>query len=770
MRQIETKVPLMILNRTRTFKGIPILARGAGNEKIFLKSKLLESLNRFDGGKEKLELIENSVTGGQKDHRENGENEEISSYALSSSSISINVSPSPIREERSDSEVNEFDPLDTESFIPPSDPISPSSTKEILDREKIDRESGYDSEPKAGAVSIAARGPFDGKKLQKQKVIYVPYIPAPNLETRPQYLFPTTAQPSIFNQSDVQRMFFVTANPSQATTLGLLQEFAPGFDNSVNIDELTRESRFSSQQTNPFLQTSFHSTTAPQFLTPIPTLPPVNSFLVQKSRGSGGFGVPGEREFVELEDEDLDDPKNFDFAPIREVRTSSGLMESDDKCNSLRLRTIIQNNIIVNDAEGSKRAIQQEAEKDMGSAFPLRIDDPSDIWAVLVAGSSGYINYRHQSDVSASYQLLIERGVPRDQILVLMYDDAANHTNNPYPGKLFNWPNGPNVYEGVRVDYRTKEVTWENFKAVMLGEANRLNGKGSGRVLKSDSTKHLFFYFTDHGAYQLLQFPNDELVTSEEMKNLLEEMMEKEIFQSAVVFIEACESASMIEDWKTFQKVFVATASASDQPSFAAFCDDPKFLTCLADEFSYNWMSTARTLSPEVSLDGLTRLTRAKTKMSDVQEFGSSTMKTAMYGVYLGKEIDQSKLASTVYQTYTKEETHPTWKLPLIHLQRKALSGNQKDVEALKAYEQKLVALDERMADLKTLLDIPNSFKLNYNNFDKECYGKAIREFVNKCSQRELDSFALRNARLIASSCGVYDIKKVQNVISIACK
>lgn len=42
---------------------------------------------------------------------------------------------------------------------------------------------------------------------------------------------------------------------------------------------------------------------------------------------------------------------------------------SEDRCNSLRLRTIIQSNIVANDAEASKRAVQSAAETETGQFF-----------------------------------------------------------------------------------------------------------------------------------------------------------------------------------------------------------------------------------------------------------------------------------------------------------------------------------------------------------------------------------------------------------------
>ena len=43
-------------------------------------------------------------------------------------------------------------------------------------------------------------------------------------------------------------------------------------------------------------------------------------------------------------------------------------------------------------------------------------------WAVLVAGSNGYFNYRHQADICHAYQILRKNGIPDESIIVMMYD------------------------------------------------------------------------------------------------------------------------------------------------------------------------------------------------------------------------------------------------------------------------------------------------------------------------------------------------------------
>lgn len=80
--------------------------------------------------------------------------------------------------------------------------------------------------------------------------------------------------------------------------------------------------------------------------------------------------------------------------------------------------------------------------------------EASDHWAVLVAGSKTWGNYRHQSDVAHAYQVMKKNGVPLDQIIHMSYDDIAGNMRNPFPGQIFNSPDGENVYNSANIDYR----------------------------------------------------------------------------------------------------------------------------------------------------------------------------------------------------------------------------------------------------------------------------------------------------------------------------
>ena len=88
----------------------------------------------------------------------------------------------------------------------------------------------------------------------------------------------------------------------------------------------------------------------------------------------------------------------------------------------------------------------------------------ADNFAVIVVGSSSYMNYRHHADACHAYQILKKGGVPAENIVTMMYDDVASDSENPFKGKLFNKPTekgdaGVDVYDGCNIDYKKKAVT-----------------------------------------------------------------------------------------------------------------------------------------------------------------------------------------------------------------------------------------------------------------------------------------------------------------------
>ena len=169
-------------------------------------------------------------------------------------------------------------------------------------------------------------------------------------------------------------------------------------------------------------------------------------------------------------------------------------------------------------------------------------------YAVIAAGSSGFMNYRHQADACHAYQLMLQSGVPADNIILMMQDDVANSSENPFPGQLFNKPgeNPPDVYKGCKVDYSGDIVTGKLFMDVLTGNTEGAKGK----VLKSGASDTVFVNFVDHGGPGIVAFPNGPVLTVKELSQTLKTMQSKQMFKQMVFYMEACESGSMFPDLK----------------------------------------------------------------------------------------------------------------------------------------------------------------------------------------------------------------------------
>ena len=106
-----------------------------------------------------------------------------------------------------------------------------------------------------------------------------------------------------------------------------------------------------------------------------------------------------------------------------------------------------------------------------------------DNWAVLVAGSNTWSNYRHQADVFHAYQILKKNGFSQDRIITFAYDDIADNIKNPFKGKVFNKPSykqaGVDVYDGVVIDYKGTHVSPTVFLDVLEGNKTAVKGIGS---------------------------------------------------------------------------------------------------------------------------------------------------------------------------------------------------------------------------------------------------------------------------------------------------
>ncbi|KAK4262639.1 hypothetical protein QN277_028177 [Acacia crassicarpa] len=297
--------------------------------------------------------------------------------------------------------------------------------------------------------------------------------------------------------------------------------------------------------------------------------------------------------------------------------------------------------------------------------LPTGSDEPEDVdgevatrWAVLVAGSSGYGNYRHQADVCHAYQLLRKGGLKEENIVVFMYDDIAMNELNPRPGVILNNPQGPDVYAGVPKDYTGEDVTAENLYAVILGDKSRVKG-GSGKVVNSQPNDRVFIYYSDHGGPGVLGMPNLPYIYANDFIEVLKKKHASGGYKEMVIYVEACESGSLFEGiMPTDLNVYVTTASNAEESSFGTYCPgmdpppSPEYITCLGDLYSVSWMEDSETHNlKRETIEQQYETVKKRTSNSynfvigsHVMEYGDTSMKPEKLYMYQGFDPGSANL------------------------------------------------------------------------------------------------------------------------------
>ncbi|XP_062099005.1 vacuolar-processing enzyme-like [Humulus lupulus] len=401
-------------------------------------------------------------------------------------------------------------------------------------------------------------------------------------------------------------------------------------------------------------------------------------------------------------------------------------------------------------------------------------------WAVLIAGSNGYWNYRHQADICHAYQLLKKGGLKDENIVVFMYDDIALNEENPRPGVIINNPLGDDVYKGVPKDYTGEDVTVDNFFAVILGNKTAIQG-GSGKVVDSGPNDHIFVYYSDHGGPGVLGMPTYPYLYADDLNEVLKKKHASGTYESLVFYLEACESGSIFEGiLPEGLNIYATTASNAEESSWGTYCPGeypsppPEYETCLGDLYSVAWMedSDVHNLRTE-TLHQQYELVKRRTS-SDNSAYGSHVMQ---YGdIVISKDSLFNYIGTNPANenyTYVDENSlRPPTKAvnqrdaDLVHFwdkYRKAPEGSPRKIKAQKEFLEAMshrMHLDESVKLVgKLLFGIENGpAVLNAVRpsglplvDDWKCLKTMVRTFESKCGS--LSQYGMKHMRSFANIC-----------------
>ncbi|XP_048319871.2 legumain [Ziziphus jujuba] len=400
-------------------------------------------------------------------------------------------------------------------------------------------------------------------------------------------------------------------------------------------------------------------------------------------------------------------------------------------------------------------------------------------WAVLVAGSSGFGNYRHQADVCHAYQLLRKGGLKEENIVVFMYDDIAMHDMNPRPGILINHPQGDDVYAGVPKDYTGEHVNTKNLYAVLLGDKKAVTG-GSGKVVDSKPNDRIFIYYSDHGGPGVLGMPNLPYLYAMDFINVLKKKHESGSYEEMVIYVEACESGSIFEGIMPKDlNIYVQTASNAEENSYGTYCPGmepsppPEYPTCLGDLYSVAWLedSESHNLKKE-TIEQQYQTVRERTSKpngytlgSHVMEYGKKSMRSEKLYLYQGFNPASVNFPPNGNQQITPIEIVNQRDADVLFMWKmyKMTDESEKKKEMLKQIKEKVSHrnhLDVSVKLIGTLLYGPEKGPSILNSVrspglplvdDWGCLKRVVRLFESHCGS--LTQYGMKHMRAFANIC-----------------
>ena len=254
--------------------------------------------------------------------------------------------------------------------------------------------------------------------------------------------------------------------------------------------------------------------------------------------------------------------------------------------NAQTAKTLASWNWLVENAE--EKFDQQYGGATAAITYPALTDQ----YAVLVQGSHGWENYRHEADVLNIYQMLKAGGYDDDHIILVSSDDVANASENTDRGAVRTDPDGKNLREGAVIDYKNADLTPADIVNILKG----VKTDKTPVVLPADAGQNVIFFWSGHGRSRATSGIDemawrDEMVgngmTADLLRQTLQQMADQKQFRQMFVCLEPCYSANMGKALEGIPGVLAICSAGAYEQSFAdSWSNDLNVWMC--DRFSRN--------------------------------------------------------------------------------------------------------------------------------------------------------------------------------------
>lgn len=239
---------------------------------------------------------------------------------------------------------------------------------------------------------------------------------------------------------------------------------------------------------------------------------------------------------------------------------------------------------------------EQQAAQGATIVYPVM----SNQYAVVVQGSEGFENYRHQADALSVYQLLRRGGFPDDHIILIIDKDAAADGQNPEPGvirattdspDLLGGTNAGNGYPAAVVDYDNASLTASDIRNILLG----IRTQRTPTVLPRDGSQNVFLYWSGHGRngeFVWRNSPAGQGFTNTMLRETAQAMLSGDGATSRKLFVvaEPCYGEGVVAALHGIPGALGLSGASTSEQSWADNWSNTA-LVWLSDRFTQNFVS-----------------------------------------------------------------------------------------------------------------------------------------------------------------------------------
>ena len=222
-------------------------------------------------------------------------------------------------------------------------------------------------------------------------------------------------------------------------------------------------------------------------------------------------------------------------------------------------------------AKNAEEAFARSAEnKDAGISYPALTAQ----YAVLVQGSNGWNNYRHQADVLSVYQMLKTKGFDDDHIILIIDKALASDAMNPEPGIIRAEDGGNDLMAGSSMDYDNADISPSDISNILLG----VKTDKTPVVLPKDAGQNVLLFWSGHG-HNHANNGADELVwrnadvgrgmTADLLRQTISLMHQQGHYRKMFVLTEPCFSEAVITPLVGIPGVLAMSSAGTFEQSFA---------------------------------------------------------------------------------------------------------------------------------------------------------------------------------------------------------